>query len=285
VRHRAGGDRCRGEAGRLGEFERRAAERVRSVSEWAQVRALAADGISQREIASRLGRNRRTVRRLVEAPEPPRYRREATGSMLDPFDAVLRQLVKDVEDIEAPRATEVLRDDYGYAGSVDLVRRRLAELRPKTVRAAQKTGYRPGQVMQVDWAETPTRPRVYGRERRVYALICTLPYSGASTALFSFDMTIESLVQGHVGAFDWLGGVPRECVYDNLRAVAKREKRDGVEVIHWNPRFSQLCGDYAFHAHPSARPRRHVRRAPSRARSVTTRPGSGPRGARLTARA
>ena len=138
---------------------------------------------------------------------------------------------------------------------------------------------------RVDWAEMLTRPRVYGRERRVYALICTLPYSGASTALFSFDMTIESLVQGHVGAFDWLGGVPRECVYDNLRAVAKREKRDGVEVIHWNPRFSQLCGHYAFHAHPSARPRRHVRRAPSRARSVTTRPGSGPRGARLTARA
>ena len=65
----------------MGEFERRAAERVRSVSEWAQVRALAADGISQREIASRLGMNRRTVRRLVEAPEPPRYRREATGSM------------------------------------------------------------------------------------------------------------------------------------------------------------------------------------------------------------
>jgi transposase len=162
----------------------------------------------------------------------------------------VRQLVKDVEDIKAPRATEVLRGDYGYAGSVDLVRRRLAELRPKTVRAAQKTGYRPGQVMQVDWAEMPTRPRVYGRERRVYALICTLPYSGASTAHFSFDMTIESFVQGHVRAFDWLGGVPRECVYDNLRAVAKREKRDGVEVIHWNPRFSQLRGHYASHAHP-----------------------------------
>jgi transposase len=223
---------------------------VRSVSEWAQVRALAADGVSQREIASRLGMNRRTVRRLMQAPEAPRYRREATGLMLDPFDGVLRELVMEVEDIKAPRATELLRDDYGYAGSVDLVRRRLAELRPKEVRAAQKTGYRPGQVMQVDWAEMPTRPRVYGRERRVYALICTLPFSGASTAHFSFDMTIESFLQGHVRAFAWLGGVPRECVYDNLRAaVAKREKRDGVEVIHWNPRFSQLRGHYAFHAH------------------------------------
>jgi hypothetical protein len=66
--------------------------------------------------------------------------------------------------IKAPRATEVLRE-YGYLGSVDVVRRRLRELRPLAVRPAQRTGYRPGQVLQFDWAEMPTRPRV-GRERR-----------------------------------------------------------------------------------------------------------------------
>lgn len=219
------------------------------MSEWAQVRALAADGVSQREIAARLGMNRRTVKRLAEAVQPPRYRREATGSMLDPLMPVLRKLVADFEDIKAPRVTELLREDYGYSGSVDLVRKRLAELRPRSERAAQKTGYRPGQVVQVDWAEMPTRPRVLGRERRVYALIFTLPFSGASTAHFSFDMTSEAFLEGHVRAFDWLGGVPRECVYDNLRsAVAKREKIDGAEVVHWNARFSQLRGHYAFHA-------------------------------------
>ncbi len=232
------------------EIERGVAERVRNVSEWAQVRALAADGMSQREIAARLGMNRRTVRRLVEAAEPPRYRRRPSGSMLDPLDAVIRKLLVDYEDVKAPRVAELLRDEYGYEGSVDLVRKRLAQLRPRADRPAQKTGYRPGQVMQVDWAEMPTRPRVLGRERRVYALVCTLPFSGASTAHFTFDMTIESFLQGHVKAFDWLGGVPRECVYDNLRAaVAKRERVDDVEVVRWNPRFSQLRGHYAFHAH------------------------------------
>ena len=220
------------------------------MSEWAEVRALVADGVSQREIAARLGMNRRTVKRLAEAPRAPRYRREAPGSMLDPLMPVLRKLVADFEDIRAPRVTELLREDYGYAGSVDLVRKRLAELRPRADRPAQKTGYRPGQVMQVDWAEMPTRPKVLGRERRVYALVCTLPFSGASTAHFTFDMTIESFLQGHALAFEWLGGVPRECVYDNLRAaVAKRERVDGVEVVRWNPRFSQMRGHFAFHAH------------------------------------
>ncbi len=58
-------------------------------------------------------------------------------------------------------------------------------------------------------------------------------------------MTIESFLEGHVRALEWLGGVPRECVYDNLRSAVAR--RDGDEVT-WNPRFVQLRGHYAFHA-------------------------------------
>jgi hypothetical protein len=126
----------------------------------------------------------------------------------------------------------------------------MAAIRPREVRPAQRTGYRPGQVMQIDWAEMPTRPRIAGRERRVYALICALPYSGASTAHFTFDMTFESFLRGHVKAFAWLDGVPRECVYDNLRsAVARRDRHGDRDVVIWNERFVQLRGHYAFHAH------------------------------------
>jgi len=213
--------------------------------EWAQVRALVSDGVSEREIARRLGMNRRTVARLARSVEPPRYRRALAGSKLDPFEPVLRRLLAEWPQIKAPRATELLRDEYGYDGSVDLVKRRLRELRPRAVRPAQRTGYRPGQVLQLDWAEMPTRPTLAGRERRVYALVASLPYSGAQTAFFSFEMTIEAFLEGHVRAFEWLGGVPRECVYDNLRAAVAR--RDGDQVV-WNPRFLHLRGHYGFHA-------------------------------------
>jgi transposase len=220
-------------------------EEVRSALEWAQVRALAADGVSQREIAKRLGMNRRTVAKFMDADQQPRYARAAAGSILDPLEPVLLRLLEEWPEIKAPRVTEILRDDHGYTGSVDLVRRRLAQLRPKSVRPAQRTGYRPGQVLQIDWGEMPTRPKIAGRERRVYALVATLPYSGAQTAHFSFDLTAESFLEGHVRIFDWLGGVVRECVYDNLRsAVARREK----DQITWNERFVTLRGHYAFHA-------------------------------------
>jgi hypothetical protein len=76
-------------------------------------------------------------------------------------------------------------------------------------------------------------------------LICSLPFSGAQTAHFSFDLSAESFLEGHVRALEWLGGVPRECVYDNLRSVVARRDGDGIQ---WNQRFVALRGHYAFHA-------------------------------------
>jgi transposase len=219
---------------------------VVSALEWAEVRALASDGVSQRQIAQRLGVHRRTVARALAADAPPRYVRAPAGSQLDPLMGVIEGVLREWPEIKAPRLTEMLRDEHGYQGSVDLVRRKLQSLRPREERLAQRTGYRPGQVVQFDWGEMPTRPRIGGVERRVYALVASLPFCGAQTAHFSFDMTIESFLEGHVRVFDWLGGVPRECVYDNLRtAVAKRDNR---EVVRWNPRFLHLRGHYAFHS-------------------------------------
>jgi hypothetical protein len=91
----------------------------------------------------------------------------------------------------------------------------------------------------------PTRPTLAGRERRVYALLASLPYSGAQTAFFTLEMTVEAFLEGHVRAFEWLGGVARECVYDNLRAAVAR--REGERVV-WSPRFLHLRGHYGFHA-------------------------------------
>jgi transposase len=212
--------------------------------EWAQVQAFRADGVSQREIARRLGVNRRTVARLAAASEPPRYRREPSGSQLDRFDGVLRDLLREWPQIKAPQVTEVLREQ-GYTGSVELVKQRLRQLRPPRVRPAQRTAYRPGQVVQFDWAEMPTRPRIAGRERGVYALVASLPFSGAQTAFFSLDLGVESFLEGHTRAFAWLGGVPRECLYDNLSSAVARCNEDQVT---WNPRFLHLRGHYGFHA-------------------------------------
>jgi transcriptional regulator with XRE-family HTH domain len=196
--------------------------------EWAQVQALVADGVSEREIARRLGMNRRTVARLARSEELPRYRRTPAGSQLDPLEPVLRRLLAEWPQIKVPQLTEILRDEYSYTGSVRLVQEHLQRLRPRAVRPAQRTGYRPGQVMQLDWAEMPTRPTLAGRERRVYALLASLPYSGAQTAFFPLDLTLKSFLEGHVRAFEWLGGVLRECVFVAHAVYAGDAAREGL---------------------------------------------------------
>jgi len=96
--------------------------------EWAQVRALVADGVSEREIARRLGINRRTVARLARSDQPPCYRRTARGSQLDPLEPVLRRLLAEWPQIKAPRVAEILRSEYGFVGSERLVREHLRRL-------------------------------------------------------------------------------------------------------------------------------------------------------------
>ena len=61
--------------------------------------------------------------------------------MLDPLEPVIRKLMADWPDISAPWVSALLRDDYNYSGSVDLVRKRMAVLRPPGGEGpAQRTG-------------------------------------------------------------------------------------------------------------------------------------------------
>jgi subtilase family protein len=133
-----------------------------------------------------------------------------------------------------------LREEYGYEGSVDLVKRRLRALRPPAVRATQRTGYRPGQVLQLDWAEMPTRPTLAGRERRVYALVASLPYSGAQTAFFSFEMTLEAFLEGHDTGVRWTHEALKSK-YRGWNGVAADHNYNWHDAIH-NPDPTNVCG-------------------------------------------
>ena len=181
---------------------------MRSAMEWAQVRALAADGVSQREIARRLGINRRTVDAAGRGDGAAAVFAGAGG--VDARSA----------GAGAAAAAGGVAGDQGAAGDGDPAR----GLRLRGLgRSGQASAWRGcgrgrcgrrsgpaigrGRCCSSIGREMPTRPRIAGRERRVYALVATLPYSGAQTAHFSFDLTAESFLEGHVRIFDWLGGV------------------------------------------------------------------------------
>jgi transposase len=70
-------------------------------------------------------------------------------------------------------------------------------------------------------------------------------------------MAIASFLEGRVRALEWLGGVPRECVYDNLRrcwpsrsaqasrrAQARQSLREAVAQLERPPRRSATSRDW-----------------------------------------
>ncbi len=70
-----------------------------SALEWAEIRTLARDGVSQREIARRLGINRRTIARALATDAPPRYVRAPAGSQLDRLMPVIERVVREWPEI------------------------------------------------------------------------------------------------------------------------------------------------------------------------------------------
>jgi hypothetical protein len=88
----------------------------------------------------------------------------------------MQRVLEEWPEVKAPRLAEILRE-HGYRGSVDLVERRLRELRPPAERPARRSGFRPPAGLAAGLGAT--RPKIGGRERRVYAPVRSLPHSGA----------------------------------------------------------------------------------------------------------
>lgn len=65
------------------------------VENWARIRHMSrVDGLSQRQIAKKLGINRRTVRRALQTPDPPEYGpRQKRPSKLDPYLSEIGRLL------------------------------------------------------------------------------------------------------------------------------------------------------------------------------------------------
>ena len=80
--------------------------------------------------------------------------------------------------------------------------------------------HRPGEEGQVDFFQVTVDEGQWRRE--VWKFLLRLPYSGRDF-LWLYDRCDQlSFLDGHVRAAEYLGGLPRRLVYDNLTAAVKR---------------------------------------------------------------
>lgn len=206
-------------------------------------------GMSRRAIARALGISRgavaRTLARLQAqrdqpaAPFPGPRRR---GSILDPFEPLLRELLEKYPHLTVERALQELQA-RGFTGKYTVVRQRMRLLRPRTAPAPVprfETG--PGLQAQMDYGVYDIDFNREGR-RRVYLFSYLLGYSRRQYLRFVEAMDLPTTLREHVHAFHHLGGVARVCLYDNFKAVVLRHDADGV---FYNPKFLAFATHYGF---------------------------------------
>jgi transposase len=192
-------------------------------------------------IGDHLGIHHTTVKNVLDLAGKPHKTRAVSETLLSPYRDVIEQLLEKTPRLRSTRIIQILRD-RGYTGGITQLRLLVAELRPKKARAFLSLNIFPGEQAQVDWASFGSM-KVGRSERKLSCFVMTLSYSRATFAVFTFDQTLESFLRCHILAFNYLGGIPRTTLTDNLKsAVLDRQGK----AVAFNPKYLALAAHYAF---------------------------------------
>jgi transposase len=207
-----------------------------------EIRSLRRQGVSISGISRLTGRDRSTIRKYLDPSiTKPVYRRRAKReSKLAPYEAYLEARLKE----GVWNAAVLLRElrGQGYTGGYTILK---DWVEPKR-EAAQAVAVRrfetaPGQQAQVDWGSAGKLQLEDGTQLALSAFVMTLGHSRAMFAEIYLDEQLPSLLKAHEAAFQALGGIPAELLYDNMRTVTL-----GYDD-RWEPRWHPVLEDFAQH--------------------------------------
>ncbi len=220
-----------------------------------------------RALARKHGVGRDTVRTALSRPDPPPRKTPVRVSpRLGPFKAAIDDMLR--QDLDAPRkqrhtATRVLArlvDEHGatdlsYSTVRDYVRVRRAQIDREAGRRVEvfvPQEHAPGEEAEVDFGEVWVV--LAGVKTKCHLFTFRLSHSGRSVHRVYSTQSQEAFLEGHVDAFEELGGIPtRHIRYDNLTSAVQMvlfgQGRNRVENERW-VLFRSHYGFDAFYCQP-----------------------------------
>lgn len=206
------------------------------------------EGLSVRAVARQMGLSRNTVAKYLQVPEPHRHeRRPRPRPVLERVAPRIEELLQEwrgrttaKQRLTGARLHRQLVEE-GYQVGITTVRDYLWEKRRQAAEVYIPLVHRPGEEGQVDFFQVTVDEGEW--RRQVWKFLLHLPYSGRDF-LWLYDRCDQlSFLDGHVRAAEYLGGLPRRLVYDNLTAAVKRLVGVHRELTD---RFLALSSYYLF---------------------------------------
>jgi transposase len=210
---------------------------VLSVEDWAEIRRLhRAEGMPIKQIVRVMGCSKNTVKRALAADGPPRYVRAPRGSIVDPVEPRIRELLAAWPTMPAT----VIAERIGWTRGLTVLKDRVRELRPVYLPAdpTSRTAYAAGEVAQCDlWFPAISLPVGFGQTRtatRLPVLVMVTGYARWLAARLLPSRVAEDLFTGWWQLLQGLGAVPRVLVWDGEGAVGQRRRRQTIltEAAH-----------------------------------------------------
>lgn len=201
---------------------------------------------SLRSIAEHFGLHRKSVQRVIDRRSVLLNRqRPARKSMLDPFKDYIIEVLKKDPGVTATALLVQIRAQ-GFGGSYWILKDYVRAQRDRAIRPREaflRLDFQPGEVAQVDWGEFGD---VFGDGVKIHCFAMVLAYSRMIYVEFTRSEKFEEFIRCHEGAFQFFGGAPRECWYDNL-ATAVSDRMGGL--IRFNARFMAYMGHHGVRPH------------------------------------
>jgi transposase len=211
-------------------------------------RHLLEEGIAKTAIAARLGVSRRLVYDWIRTGQldvelteltMPRVR-VPRPAKIAPYEGIIRARLETYPELSAVRLLSECRA-AGYQGGVTQLRALVARVRPREApEPVVRFETPPGLQAQVDFAECRFP---WGKR---YALLVVLGYSRLLWVRFYPRQTLLTLMRGLEEMFAYIGGVPRELLFDQLKAVIVDDGRPHGGKLLENPEFLRFAAHWGF---------------------------------------
>jgi transposase len=204
-------------------------------------------GLSVSAIARQLECDRKTVRKYIDRglAVPAYGPRQPRPTVLTPFAPYLRERIAAFPELTASRLLREIRE-LGYAGGYTAVKDFLRTIRPRAQQVFERRFETPpGKQAQVDFAffraVFTDQP---GAERIIWLFSMVLGHSRMMWGRFVARQDLQTVLRCHIAAFDALGGVPAEILYDRMKTAVLGEVDD--QGIAYNRKLLDLAAHYRF---------------------------------------